>query len=358
MGIEKIDKNLRVETEAKTDGLTWYDITNPPFEIYGLYKPSLSEKPVKFCRMDTNAAAKVSEAVAFLNRNTAGGRLRFVTDSKRIVIKFGGGQCLMPHMTLAGSAGFDLYVNEKGNYTFAKTFIPPFKSVGEEISYESSFEFADFGLRDLTINFPLYNNVEELTLGLNEGSCVLPASKYKNEKPFVFYGSSITQGGCANRPGNSYQGFLSRMLDIDYVNLGFSGSAKGERAMAEYIADLPMTAFIMDYDHNAPNPEWLEKTHYDFYKIIRDKNPDLPIICLSRPRPSDNISATYKIVEQTWLKAKAEGDQNIYFINGNEIYKGDFECDCTVDGTHPTDLGFYRMAMALKPFLEKILKNS
>ena len=97
----------------------------------------------------------------------------------------------------------------------------------------------------------------------------------------VFYGHSITQGACATRPGNAYPSILSRKYGFDFINLGFSGSAKGEDAMAEYIASLDMGAFVYDYDHNAPNAEQLLKTHEKMFKTIRKAHPSMPIVIMS-----------------------------------------------------------------------------
>ena len=95
--------------------------------------------------------------------------------------------------------------------------------------------------------------------------------------PVVFYGSSITHGAAAGRPGNTYENFISQKYNLDYVNLGFAGQAKGEVNMAEYIAGLRMCAFVCDYDHNAPDADYLEKTHYRFYEIIRESILIYPI---------------------------------------------------------------------------------
>ena len=121
-----------------------------------------------------------------------------------------------------------------------------------------------------------------LELGLDTGAAIRPAPSYPNKK-VVFYGSSITQGACASRPGNSYEAMVARRFGFDYVNLGFSGNAKGEDTMAAYIAGLDMDVFVYDYDHNAPTLEHLAKTHEPFFNIIREKRPDLPVVMISRP---------------------------------------------------------------------------
>jgi lysophospholipase L1-like esterase len=166
----------------------------------------------------------------------------------------------------------------------------------------------------------------------------------------VYYGSSITQGGCASRPGNAYQAIISRETNVDHVNLGFSGSAKGEPAMAEYIKNLPMSVFVMDYDHNCNNAEHLRETHHTFYRIIREANPDLPIVIVGSSAillKEKEFAARREVVIESYRQALAEGDKNVYFIDGRELFAGDCWDACTVDGTHPNDFGFFRMAMRI-----------
>ena len=128
--------------------------------------------------------------------------------------------------------------------------------------------------------------------------------------------------------------------------------------MAEYIAGLKMAAFVLDYDHNAPDCGHLKATHSAFLNIIRAKNPSLPVIMLSRPQPnpSDEELLRRDIVKRTRETAAANGDKNVYFIDGTEIMKIFGGDSGTVDGCHPNDLGFYCMAKALEPVLENILK--
>ena len=126
-----------------------------------------------------------------------------------------------------------------------------------------------------------------------------------------------------------------------------------------------MSVFVSDYDHNAPNVEHLENTHYKLYETIRSKNPDLPYIMLSKPdinvlnyAPSDKIddgTLRRSVILKTYQKALENGDKNVYFIDGASIFDSDFYDACTVDGCHPNDLGFYFFSKALYPLLKKIL---
>jgi len=205
---------------------------------------------------------------------------------------------------------------------------------------------------------PHSSEVVDLYIGLAEGSTLSPAAPYADRKPFVYYGSSITQGGCASRPGNSYQNFILRRFHTDYINLGFSGSARGEKSTSDYINDLEMSIFIYDYDHNAPTAEHLWKTHERMFKEIRDKHPDLPIILMSIPirHQTQWHLDRFAAVEKTYRNAIAAGDQNVYFIPGPELMKY-ADNHGTVDNSHPNDFGFYSMSRVLGDLIEEILNK-
>ena len=212
---------------------------------------------------------------------------------------------------------------------------------------------------EYTLHFPLYDEVSAVYIALRKG-CRLEAPKpYGHKDPVLYYGSSITQGGCASRPGNCYAGMLSILLDTDHINLGFSGNAKGEQAMAEYIGEQKMSVFVCDYDHNAPNAEHLKKTHYPFYRTVRAAQPDLPIIFISAPDmgKEEQYAPRRAVVKETFNRAVAEGDRNVYFIDGSSFASTIDLWDCTsVDGTHPNDLGFYLMAKGIEKVLKPLLK--
>ena len=352
MKIADIDKNFKVETEIERENLQFYDAKEEPFRIYGLLRET-----GRYCRMPMEIAEQVSQGVEVLSTNTAGGRVRFRTNSPYVAISVQmDGIGKMPHFPLTGSAGFDLYVDEGKGSRYYSTFTPPFDI---ENGYEGVKDLPGVCMRDVTIHFPLYSNVKELYIGLDSRAIVEKAPDYKYEKPVVYYGSSITQGGCASRPGNSYQSIISRRMNINHVNLGFSGSGKAEPVMREYLAGLEMSAFVCDYDHNAPDVDHLKRTHLPLYRAIREKQPELPIIFISAPDVllhPEVYEVRREIIRATYETAVAEGDANVYFIDGGELFAGEDWDLCTVDGCHPNDLGFYRMAMRIEKEIQKIFK--
>lgn len=346
---DEIDKNFKVETNIEREGLTFYEITKEPFTVYGLMREGDA-----WVRMPGEVAKAVNDGVFELYKHTAGGRVRFVTDSPCVVIKSIQPQAEIPALTpLPGKSGFDLYVGSGENMIYRNTFRPDAR---ERAGFEASVDFPrQPGKKLITINFPLYNGVNELYIGIKEGSLLEKAPDYTVKKPFVYYGSSITQGAAASRPGNAYQGFLSRRFDADFINLGFSGSARGEAVMAEYIAGLDMSLFVLDYDHNAPNAGHLEKTHEKMFLTVREKHPDIPIIILTRPNYKiPDGDARSAVIKKTYENAIARGDDNVYYLCGKELMAlcGD---EGTIDDIHPNDLGFYSMVEALSPMIDKII---
>ena len=345
------DENLLVEKEIKRDDLVWRNARSAPFLISGVYYDG-----GKFRRLPEEVAMATSSAVHFLHANTSGGRIRFKTNSRFVAINAKYSYvCRFAHFSLTGSAGFDLYAKDEGEdiESFRADYSPPYDMTD---GYESRFEMDDERMREITINMPLYSDITDVEIGLSEGAVLLAPEPYRAPKPIVYYGNSITQGACASRPGNGFAAYAARQVGCDHINLGFSGSGRGELAIAEYIASLDMSLFVLDYDHNAPTPEFLEETHENFFKIVRKAHPSLPIIMISRPvyYPKPDEIVRRDIVKKTYENAVAAGDKNVYFIDGTTLLE---ECKNhgTVDGIHPTDYGFACMAKKICPVIKEIL---
>ncbi len=340
--VADVDKHLAVGA-VNTDGTVFYNAEDAPFDVYGV-----THENGKYRRMPEAVAAAVSPDVHFLHTNCAGGRVRFCTDSPFITIRaamsFVG---KMPHFPLTGSAGFDLFCDGE----FAGTFVPPFDITN---GYESRIDVGGDTSREYTVHFPLYSNVDRLYIGVAEGATVGAAAPYRFEKPIVYYGSSITQGACASRPSNAYTNRITRLCNVDHINLGFSGSAMAEQAMIDYIASLSMQVFVCDYDHNAPNASHLAATHQKLYQAVRKAHPDLPIVLITAPtdkRFFSEIDERKATVRRTYDEAVAAGDNHVYFIDGGTFF-GD---DGTVEGLHPNDIGFAAMAQSIGAVVKTIL---
>ncbi len=352
--ITKIDKNFAVGNEFSTEGMRFYRIPSPHFSLYGV---SYDEEYGRFCRMPKKVAEEVSEGVAYLNSHTAGGRLRFSTDAENIELIVECNLEKMRHMPLSGGAGFLLAREEEdGTHSYAAGYYP---FPDNENGFRSKLRVGDGKkMQHFTLHFPLYNNVLSLSVGVDEGATVKPGLPYRDKLPILYYGSSITQGGCASRPDNAYQAYISKWTNTDFINLGFSGNAKAEDRMAEYFETLECSIFVYDYDHNAPNAEHLEKTHERFFLHFRKHHPNVPVVMISKPDfdfSPDGSAKRRAIIKKTYLNAKKNGDENVYFIDGQKLFGKEDRENCYVDGCHPNDLGFYRMAKEIYKVIKKLV---
>lgn len=357
MEIGKIDKNFAMKTVVTESDIWFRDIRDTQAKIFGLYPTQGSYR-----RMPEDLSAGISPALNNLACHTAGGRCRFRTDSAYVAIRVERSifEKSFSHMTYLGSAGFDCYIRQDTGYLYAGSLIPSQDSKEE---YEAILHFPDRQMRDITLNFPLYDHVQRLFLGLQKDGMCLEPLEYTVEKPVIFYGNSVTQGGCASRPGTCYAAMLSRRLDFDYYNFGFSGNGLGEPEMAAYLAGFDASAFVMDYDYNAPDAAYLEKTHWNFYKVIREAHPYTPILIMPSIRcciwEEDRMRFWERrnVVRATYDRAVTAGDENVWWLEGRDVLLPYGGLECTVDGSHPTDLGFWVMANAMEPLLREMLKQ-
>ena len=357
MKLQDVDKRFIVNETITENGIKRYNIPHSSFDLYGIF---YDEKNGRFMRMDKDIADQVNEGVKILAMHTCGGRLRFSTDSDKLEIIVTYAELWrMSHMALEGSGGFMLVEeNEDGSTGFYKMLSPTFDQLN---GYTLSVHLPTGKMRNYILWFPLYNQVTGLTIGLDEKATVTSGRKYKEMKPILYYGNSITQGGCASRPDNAYASLISKWNNIDFINLGFSGSGKAEDIMVDYLTTVDCSLFVCDYDHNAPDAGYLEQTHYRLYERYRQVRKDVPILFLTaptdEPRDMDERAARYKVIKKTYDRAKKQGDQNVYFMDGRKLLNMADRMNCTVDGTHPTDLGFYYIAKKIYKKLGQIDKK-
>ena len=356
MNLSQIDPSLVYDGSITEEDIAFYDIKKLPVDFYGLYEP-LGEKPFK--RMPIEAAELVSDKVAALNRHTSGGRIRFCTTSSYVAISVTSPKTSNPIMTAVNVRGFDLYEDFPASKQsrFCGVFKP---GATRPDGYDGIIKFEDSRLRYFTLNFPCYAQVHELLLGLQKDATIGGGMKYANARPVVYYGSSITQGASASRPGNMYQNMISRRFNFDYLNFGFSGSGKAEPAMVDYLAGLDMCCFVCDYDHNTPNAEYLNKTHFPMYEKIRAAHPDIPYIMISRPDFDANYEQSIlrrDAIIDSFRRAYGTGDKLVYYIDGAGIFAGEYEGCCTVDKTHPNDLGFMLMSESITAVIKRSMTD-
>ncbi|NQZ59857.1 MAG: SGNH/GDSL hydrolase family protein [Lentisphaeraceae bacterium] len=355
--IGKLDKKMEI-TQADEDGIVWFDVKLQPFRIEGF---AWFHEDQVFRRLPKSPSHPIREHVDNLANHSSGGQVHFRTNSKKVLIRAELiNKSEMYHMPSTGQSGFDIYIGEPGNRTYRKTS----RCNLDQTQFTSELFNGSEKLRNFVINFPLYNEVKSLEIGIKADSQVLPSLARKNKGKIVVYGTSITQGGCASRPGLAYTNILSRRLDYEFINLGFSGNGRGEPELAKLINQIEdKKMVILDYQANAN--ESIKKSLEIFINIIRNKNPDLPILVVSKilyakeihqEKHMQKLNALTDFQEQLILRKKQQGDKNIHFVNGKSLL-GKYAHEANVDGVHPNSYGFMMMAENLQPSIENILKN-
>ena len=355
MDIAKIDRNFAVkETDGR--GFVYHDVLKSPFALEGFAWRDVNREP--YYRLPESFTEKeINAGALMLAHHTAGGCIRFRSNSPEIAIRAELAWSLdMKYRT--GRRGFDTYIRDAaGEWAFHRIVQPG----PEDMRVEMSCGFNPARkICEWLINLPLYGGVAKIEIGIRPGSELLEPFPHQVELPVLFYGSSITQGGCASRPGNAYTSMLCRKVDAEQINLGFSGCGRGETDLAEAIGDLKLAVLVMDYDHNAPSAEHLAATHEPFFQAVRRKQPDLPVIMMSRcdfyaSEPS--IIQRREIIRTTCGNARRKGDRKVWFVDGETLFGTDMRDACRVDCNHPNDLGFYRMYEHVLPVLREALKS-
>ena len=363
--IKKIDSNF-INNEAK-DEIRFLDPkTSDLVKIYGLY---WFEKDKRFQRLSKDlddVLPQLEGSVDVLAGNSTGGHIAFYSNTNVLKIKVKlSFKFHMGHMPYTGQAGFDLYIGTKYNdMKFYRTSNFDFNKMEYEFTYFNHPNlFNDNKL--FVLNFPLYATVEEILIGVNPICNITPClDLYPNNNKIVFYGTSITQGGCASRPGMSYTQILSRMLGIECLNYGFSGNGKGHIEIAQALSEIENVGmFVLDYEANATFDR-LKATLDNFVKCLRSKYPLVPIIIMSKIQMYLEFhDEKYRINEKKirdYQKnyVKKANDDNLYYVDGAKILGKTFASEKTVDGCHPTDYGFISIAEYLYPRINKILSKN
>lgn len=298
---------------------------------------------------------------------TAGGQLRFAFRGKTLGVravlrrKAGG----MDHMASTGEGGVDCYVSFSGcEPQYLATARP---TPGSDVYESTLIELEEPALVDVTLNLPLYNGINEVSVLLDDDAELLPPLRKREPGRIVVYGGSIDQGGCANRPGMAYTNILSRWMNTEFINLGFSGNGKAEAEVAAEIAKIPgVTAFVINTAGNCPDAAWLQDHMPRFVQILRDVYPETPILIWQladfvrlpfKPAERKMFYERLAVEEAVVAERKAAGDAHISIARMDyaaSFMGHDISREIAVDGVHPTDLGFMMTAMKLYPLLRDL----
>ena len=331
------------------------NIKDAPLKVYGI---PFYDKTKAFIRVPESAVKpELFEGKEHLHhafRRCSGARIGFRTNATEFTVK-------VSLETFSVDIGMSIYAAQSvavmiGNHTNCKHMGLCFPKDYQTKTFERTYK-KSAAMEDILIFLPRNEILADVEISFPDDAVIEAPTPYKYG-PAVYYGSSITEGGCSTNLANNYTSLLSRWLDMDYYSFGFSGSAIGTPEIADYINTIPdIKLFVYDYDHNAPTAEHLWKTHEPFFKKIREAHPDMPILILSCPDFEYIPEAEERInaIRTTYENAVKNGDKNVYFICGKDYFDEKDLPLCLVDNIHPNDLGFYRMAEKMYPVMKKML---
>lgn len=339
--------------------ITWYDAQLLQVEGQGW-----EQTASPYDRLPSKAEGVVRQAVWNLSRHSAGISVRFSTSSPSIHAQWAltSPSLAMPHMPATGVSGLDLYVkDDRRKWRWL--------AVGKPSEIENSvalIEGLPAGHREFLIYLPLYNGVKQLSIGIHSDHQMSrgDARPPETRQPMLFWGTSITQGGCASRPGMVHTAILQRRLHREVINLGFSGNGKMDPELAEIIAEVDAAVYIIDC---LPNMEadLVRQRTIPLVDIIRRTRPTHPILLVEDrsytnsfliPSKQERNASSRRELLKAYKSLIARGDRHVYYLEGDQLLGSDGEA--TVDSSHPTDLGFMRMADSFEKKLLEILGPS
>jgi len=311
-------------------------------------------------RLPAKAEGHIPDAVWDLGKQTAGLYIHFFSDAPVIKAKWGLTNETLgyPHFAPTGVSGLDLYVRTEDNSWH-------WLGVGKARKIENMetlVEGIPAARREYILYLPLYNGISYLEIGIPNENKIEKAPLIKG-KAIVFYGTSIIQGGCASRPGMCTTAILGRRLNREIINLGFSGSGKMEPEVAKLLSELDPEIYFIDCLPNLEADEVAVRVE-PFIRILREAHPKTPIVLaegityndafLVKARDLRNTDCR-KALRNAYENLLNSGVINLYY----QIAEGELGSDGegTVDGTHPTDLGFMRQSDAYELILKSILQK-
>lgn len=304
---------------------------------------SLKESP--YDRLPSSYKEKVRTEVWDLSKASAGISVRFHSNSTSLQIRWSVlNDFQMNHMASTGIKGVDLYTKFKGQWRYVTTARPTNTINEQKLIKNMTPEF-----REYKLFLPLYDGVTKLEVGIDSIASIKKATP-ATLKPIVFYGTSITQGGCASRPGMAHTNIISRKLDVDCINFGFSGNGRMETPIVELISEIDARFYVIECLQNMDEAQ-IKKRVRPLVENIRKKHPLTPIVLVENMMYEmaflDQTIKSQLIRENAALKNEFDeilksGIQNIFYVKDNQDNLVDNEG--TVDGVHLTDLGFSRYA--------------
>ncbi len=328
------------------------------FPLYGKVSDATD---TRYERLPSELKGVSRDPVWYLGRHSAGLFIRFRSNSTSIHARWESTfNNTMTHMTDTGTKGLDLYALVDGEWRHVCSAQPQGKTSERKIIANM-----DPIEREYMLYLSLYDGVSALEIGVDAGATLdQPAvDRPSREKPIVMYGTSILQGGCANRPGMAHTNILSRRLDREVINLGFSGNALLDMEIAELMASVEDPGlFVLDYAPNA-YADMIDADGEAFFRVIRDAHPDVPVIFIEDvifPHTvfdnaiCEEVEKKNEAQKRLYRRLKKAGEKNIYYIGAEGMIGDDGEA--TVDAIHFTDLGAVRYVEHVLPTIKKALR--
>ena len=348
--LERWDPNMAIANAVVTNGVKWIDGRYLPIE-----GRAFDDVEHYYDRLPANVTTNVNAGVRGMKHHTSGMLFRFVTDSKDLHFRWTpyNTGCYMDHMPATGSSGIDVYRYDgaRGKWVYVRTGRP--KRNGGNLVESGALDLPWTPWTPCLVNLPLYNGVRSFSLGIGTNATVkaLPPRASGVNKPVVFYGTSITHGGCCSRPGLAFVNRVGRDLDVPVVGLGFSGSGVMEFEMSEHLARIDASCYVLDCLWNMSLKEGhrpgrsVEGNYEKFIRNLRAKRPGVPIVMAEQcdvymNGPCDKD----KFMRSLYEKLVAEGWKDLVYLPKDGMYTGD--CEGTVDGCHPNDIGMESMSKA------------
>ena len=337
------------------DDLDWYDVKE-----FGVEGKGWNETKKFFDRLPAKAEGFVRDQVWNLSRDSAGMCFRFVSDSPNIYVRYelSRESLSMTHMAATGHSGVDLYAQDGMGIDRWVAVVRPGK---QKMDTTLAKDLAP-GSRRYTLYLPLRNGVESLEIGVVKGQSFTALSP-RNEKPIVFYGTSIMHGACASRPGMAFPSILGRRLRRPIINLGFAGNGRMEIEVGSLLVELNPCVFVIDCLPNM-NESTVSQRAVPLVKKIRENHEKTPILLVEdRSFTSTRFFPARKkrhqknriALKNAFKELQNLGVKNIFYLDGDNLLGQDGEA--ATDGSHPSDLGMVRYADAYEPALRAILKQ-
>jgi lysophospholipase L1-like esterase len=343
--------SVRHAPTVDDQGIAWYEAHELGVRGRGWVDPQ-----APYARLPAHAKPLVRDTVWELSRHSAGLYVDLDSDTDRLLARWevGDSSLALDHMPASGKSGLDLYIERGLGWRWAG--IGRAQQVANAATLIEQLPRAQ---RRFRIYLPLYNSVKRVAIGVPKDAALTVAPP-RPGKPVCIYGTSIVQGGCANRPGMGYPQIIARRLGVEVINLGFSGNGPMELELAHLIAELDVACYVVDCLPNM-STELVEERAERFVAILRAARPSVPIVLIdgvihqaaAHRDPADQWRRRNRALRDAVGRLVAGGVRGLTVVDAERLLGDDG--DGTVDGIHPTDLGFMRMADAIAPAVASAL---